>query len=858
MHERMSRMLAVALTSMACVILSACGGGGAGDDAVSARQDADESGTKRILAAVPGVSVTRNGLYRYASTNSFPTSSTRSTNYWVDVVFSSTLPRVDAATIWPSSAVPVFASNRWDTSSVNLGVSFRSDISGYVTGVRFYKGSANTGVHIGTLWSSTGEQLASATFTNESATGWQQVNFASPVAIAANTVYVASYLAPNGGYAADRYYFATEETDRSPLHALQDGVTYIPPPPPPEEPPVTVVPLYDASTSLEPATVIDTGTAIVTRFADRARDRHARESNFRSYDHYLSWYWEQRTATIEIIDKVAKGGTEVIFNVYPLTRLSAPEFRAFFRGVTTPGEYSSNISMSRVGTGTNPYHYTTTLTTYTKQIPSRPIRIGDRMELEISQFLTGQLHGRSNYYGTAVLYIVGQGGLVPWEGLGPQLDSFALPELAWTAGRATLPYQYSNEPLERFKQIPGQMAPASAQAFMLGRRLHHTNFDTGAHSELPGENPIYAEQVGKLGPQFYAASCVDCHINNGRAFPPEPGTSITNAVTKIGTATGAPDADLGSSLQPLRTTGAGEGSVSIGNYVLISGAYGDGTPYQLRRPAYDFVGKTPTHFSVRNTPPLVGLGLLEAVPESAIAALADPADGNGDGVSGRMQTVVDPETGQTRLGRFGWKAGTARISHQIASALNADMGVTTSIFPRSDCGTSQTGCGSAGVKLNNLDLANMVRYVSLLGVAARRNLNDAQALQGEALFSSAGCAACHAPTLTTSAQHPFAELRSQTIRPYTDLLLHDMGDGLADTLPEANASGAEWRTAPLWSLGLTAGVSGGKEAYLHDGRARDLSEAILWHGGEAEGAKEAFRNMNATSRAAVLRFIQSL
>jgi CxxC motif-containing protein (DUF1111 family) len=393
---------------------------------------------------------------------------------------------------------------------------------------------------------------------------------------------------------------------------------------------------------------------------------------------------------------------------------------------------------------------------------------------------------------------------------------------------------------------------------MLGRRLHHTDFATGAHSEFPTQNPIYTEQVGKLGPQFYASRCVDCHVNNGRAIPPGLGATIFNAVTKVGTATGGADPQLGSSLQPFRTGGAGEGSISINSYSYVSGTYGDGTSYELRKPNYAFAGPVPSNFSVRNTPPLVGLGLLEAVPEDLVTAMADPGDANGDGISGRAQTLTDPETGQTRLGRFGWKAGTARLSHQVASALNADMGVTTAIFPQPDCGTAQAGCGSPGAELNAADLNNMVRYVALLGVAARRNLNDVQAQQGETLFSSAGCAGCHTPTLATSAQHPFAELRSQTIRPYTDLLLHDMGPDLADNLGEGNASGAEWRTPPLWSIGLTAGVSGGQEAYLHDGRARNLSEAILWHGGEAAAAREAFRTMTSAERAALLKFIQSL
>ncbi len=790
---------------------------------------------------------TGNGVYAYGPTTAFPYMSNRACNYWVDVVFTTTPPPQRLASLWPQSATPVVPTNDWGQSSVNLGVRFKSDVDGSITGIRFYKGAFNTGTHVGALWTIGGQQLATATFTNETASGWQQVNFDTPVAISANTEYVASYLAPEGGYAVDQLYFTGSGVDSPPLHAFQDGASLAAP---------TITPLYDATTALEPATVVDTGTAIVTRFSDRARDRHARESQYQSYDHYLSWYWEQRTITVEITDKVAKGGTDVVFNIYTLKDLGRPEFRAFYRGVTTVAEYSTNLSMTRVGTGTNPYQYTTTLRTNSKE--GRPIAPGDRMELEVSQFIQTPDHGRSNYYGTAVLYVVGQGGLVPWEGRGANLDSFPMAQTGWTAGTATLPYQYSNEPLERFKEMSGNMAPGSAQAFMLGRRLHHTDFATGVHSEFPNDNPVYTEQVGKLGPQFYAPSCVACHLNNGRAIPPGPGTKIVNAVTKIGTSTGAPDPDLGSSLQPFRTGGVGEGSISIASYSFINGTYGDGTPYQLRRPNYAFEGKTPTNFSVRNTPALVGMGLLEAVPESQIMALADPNDANGDGISGRVQTVVDPQTGQLRLGRFGWKAGKARISHQIASALNSDMGVTTSIFQQPDCGSAQSGCGAAGVKLNDADLANWVRYVSLLGVAARRNLTDAQALQGETLFASAGCSACHVATLTTSAQHPFAELRSQTIHPYTDLLLHDMGSGLADNLGEGNASGAEWRTTPLWSIGLAPGAAGGLEAYLHDGRARDLNEAILWHGGEAEAAKENFRNMSSSLRAALLKFLQSL
>ena len=318
---------------------------------------------------------------------------------------------------------------------------------------------------------------------------------------------------------------------------------------------------------------------------------------------------------------------------------------------------------------------------------------------------------------------------------------------------------------------------------------------------------------------------------------------MLQSVVKVGSdANGTPDPVLGSVLQPQSTTGTPEDSVTISSYTTINGQYGDGT----------FGGYTPAFYSVRLAPQLVGMGLLEAVSESTIQALADTDNAGTNGISGRLQTVIDPQTGQPRLGRFGYKAGKARVSHQIAGALNTDMGVTTSIFPVLD-GDSNSG----PVELFDSDLTNWTRYISCLGVNARRNLNDAQALHGEQLFASANCVQCHTATLQTSPYHPFAELRNQTIHPYTDLLLHDMGAGLADNMGEGNATGSQWRTSPLWSIGLTAGISGG-EAYLHDGRARTLEEAILWHGGEAQASEEAFRNMSASDRAALIAFLKSL
>jgi CxxC motif-containing protein (DUF1111 family) len=305
---------------------------------------------------------------------------------------------------------------------------------------------------------------------------------------------------------------------------------------------------------------------------------------------------------------------------------------------------------------------------------------------------------------------------------------------------------------------------------------------------------------------------------------------------------------LGATLQMQAASGESEASVVISSWTTTKGTFGDGAPFELRKPIYKFTGMAPEYYSVRIAPPLVGMGLLEAVDEKAIA----PAESK----HGRARTVADPENHQTRLGRFGWKSSQARLVHQIASALNNDMGVATAIYPNLDRGTEQPERGQAA-KLPAADLDNIYRYVALLGVPPRRDHEEAEVVKGQALFTSAGCAKCHTPMLRTSAYHPFAELRNQTIRPYTDLLLHDMGAGLADKMGEENASGAEWRTPPLWGIGLTAGVSGG-EAYLHDGRARSLAEAILWHGGDGHAAREAFRTMAPPDRAALIRFLQSL
>jgi CxxC motif-containing protein (DUF1111 family) len=265
--------------------------------------------------------------------------------------------------------------------------------------------------------------------------------------------------------------------------------------------------------------------------------------------------------------------------------------------------------------------------------------------------------------------------------------------------------------------------------------------------------------------------------------------------------------------------------------------------------------------SPRTAPAMIGLGLLEAIDESAIVALADETDTNGDGISGRTNYVWDPKAQATRLGRFGWKANQAGIEQQTSGAFLGDMGITSPLFPTNNCPPAQATCRAqidGGEPEADQETIDQVTYYGrLLAVPARRDAQAADVLHGKQLFIDAGCASCHTPKLVTGDFEGIPEISHQTIFPYSDMLLHDMGDELADHRPDFLATGTEWRTSPLWGLGLVHVVNGHTN-FLHDGRARDVSEAILWHGGEATDAREAYRAMDARERASLLRFVESL
>jgi CxxC motif-containing protein (DUF1111 family) len=258
---------------------------------------------------------------------------------------------------------------------------------------------------------------------------------------------------------------------------------------------------------------------------------------------------------------------------------------------------------------------------------------------------------------------------------------------------------------------------------------------------------------------------------------------------------------------------------------------------------------------------MIGLGLLEAVPDDALLALADPGDKNADSISGRVNHVPDPQSGALRIGRFGWKANQPDLPSQNAGAAFGDIGLTNPLFRTENCTPAQEKCRAAPVApeidLSDKFFAKLNLYTRLIAVPAQRSADDPLVKKGEALFNTFGCAACHVTMLRTGANTALPELANQSFHPFTDLLLHDMGDGLADNRPDFEASGKEWRTPPLWGLGLVETVNG-HNRLLHDGRARGFAEAILWHGGEGEAAKELFRSAAREERDALVRFLRSL
>lgn len=371
-----------------------------------------------------------------------------------------------------------------------------------------------------------------------------------------------------------------------------------------------------------------------------------------------------------------------------------------------------------------------------------------------------------------------------------------------------------------------------------------------------------------LGPLFNNNACEACHVGDGRGRPPLPGerfeTMLFRASIPGQDAKGGPlgAGKFGGQLQLEAIPGFTPEASARVTYSDSGGRFNDGSFYSLRVPHYSFrglIGPLPFNLltSPRVAPVNFGLGLLEAIPEATIRANADPNDADRDGISGRVNVVFDVSVQDYVIGRFGWKANVGTLVHQTAGAYNGDMGVTSKFFPNENCEGEFFGCRDHGPEIDTATVGNVAFYTQTLAVPARRGVNDPVNQRGELLFRGIGCADCHTPTMTTGTLKGVPEVSNQRIHAYTDLLLHDMGDALADDRPDFRANGNEFRTPPLWGIGLVSAVNGHTN-FLHDGRARNLLEAVLWHGGEGRSARERFKGLSANDRKAVIAFLNSL
>lgn len=432
---------------------------------------------------------------------------------------------------------------------------------------------------------------------------------------------------------------------------------------------------------------------------------------------------------------------------------------------------------------------------------------------------------------------------------------------------------------DAFSQHSANMPFAREMDFKLGNALFRKTWVAA---------PASTKASDGLGPLYNARACQDCHLKDGRGHTPAtPDASRVSMFLRLSVPGGpspegiadwiatSPDPTYGGQLQDLAAPShPAEGRMDV-IWTETPVTLPDGTTVSLRTPTYAFADPAygpPSPgllISPRVAPQMIGLGLLEAIPAADILAMADPEDTNNDGISGRPQIVPSAEFGTPMLGRFGLKAGAPTIREQSAGAFAGDMGLSTPLLPDpwGDCTPAQATCIDApngqepglrdGLEVDGSSLDLVTFYSRNLGVPERRTIDDPQVLKGKEVFYTTGCQSCHTPKHVTNRLENHPEQSFQLIWPYTDLLLHDMGPGLADNRPEGRATGSEWKTPPLWGIGLSPQVSGHSE-YLHDGRARSLLEAILWHGGEAQSQRDTVAAMTTEDREALLAFLGSL
>lgn len=435
----------------------------------------------------------------------------------------------------------------------------------------------------------------------------------------------------------------------------------------------------------------------------------------------------------------------------------------------------------------------------------------------------------------------------------------AMPHDARSGGTATV----LDTTRDAFSQPSAWLGEANRRAFFVGNSFFNLAWVSAPAS--------VADRDG-LGPLFNARSCSGCHFKDGRGEPPAPGSPLVSMLLRVSVGQGAHGAPAGDPVYGDQIQGSALPNVPaeadvIVEYEEVPGSFPDGERYRLRRPRYRLehlgYGKPADGLlmSARVAPAIIGLGLLEAVPQTELAERVDPDDANHDGISGRQNQVPDARTGRLTPGRFGWKAEQPTVVQQCASAFNGDMGLSSALFPQENHTALETACHDApnggSPEVSERVLSAIGVYTRSLAVPARRQVDTPAVARGEDLFERVGCAKCHVPTLHTARLTDLPELPAEPIHPYSDLLLHDLGEGLSDGRPAFAAAGHEWRTPPLWGLGLVRRVNG-HTSLLHDGRARDAREAVLWHAGEALPARNAFMGLEPDERRSLLAFLESL
>lgn len=393
--------------------------------------------------------------------------------------------------------------------------------------------------------------------------------------------------------------------------------------------------------------------------------------------------------------------------------------------------------------------------------------------------------------------------------------------------------------------------------------------------------PATTDARDGLGPIFNTNGCQNCHIKDGRGHPPEKDDmnsvsmlvrmsipALTDEQKQQLIKSGViPEPTYGDQLQDFALPDAKpEGKIAL-TYTDVPVTFADGEVITLRKPNLSITDLNygpiadDVMLSARIAPPMIGLGLLEHIPEQTLKNFVVEQAAENKGVSGKLNQVWDVRANKTVTGRFGWKAGQPNLMQQNAAAFNGDIGLTNALFEQENCTDKQTICAelpNGGKHEASEKVLTFVEFYSQhLAVPARRNINDPQVMKGEKLFADIGCQSCHRTQIKTAKVPERPALSEQMINPYTDLLLHDMGEGLADNRPEFLANGQEWRTPPLWGLGYTEEVNGHTN-FLHDGRARSVMEAVLWHGGEAQTSRDKVLQLSKSDRQALVAFLDSL